>query len=696
MLFQNRDGGQRTKDGWFRPSSFVSRLSFKYFPIFVFCISLLANTFNVKAQLASPTNLSYSKNKSIGKKLIKQGATSKAVSYLEAANEKKPGKKKLVTLLAEAEKNVRNYAAAESLYAELEAKDKKSKKPEYTFYKGIALQQQQKYAAAIDAFNTFKNLTKGNDKYAEQYKMAGKAIEGAKLGVAQTDSTVEKPYKAIHLNNEINTAATERAPALRNGNFALFSRMDENEVMKDGKVYKYASIKQLHQAGKTGKEWKYIGLENSLTSNAGAHLATPSFTEDGNTLYYSLCKEEIPLKLRCDIYRSTFANGAWTKGEKLNTSVNLSTATNLWACAGKAPGGEEALYFSSDRNPSKGFDIFYAIRNGDGTFQRAKTLSTFINTKDDDIAPFYDYETNTLYFSSNGRGGLGGFDVFGAKRLVIGDFLEPENVGMPINSGADDYGFVYNPRKNTGFVTSNRNSVTVNNCSTCNDDIWLIESAILYPAVKGEITYGREGLKQLATNATIALYEANGTDQLGFTQAVNGKYFFDLEKEKQYRLLAKREGANDVEQKFSTMNISESDTFTFNLNFEELIPDNFIGVKLATVFWDYDKFQLTKDAPDSLAKVVQFMTEHPNHIVEVGSHTDSKGNDDYNLKLSERRSAAVIKYLLSKKLAGNRIINKPYGESQPAAPNTQPDGSDFEAGRMMNRRTEFKVLEEVK
>ena len=657
---------------------------------------LLANTSNVKAQLASPENLNYGKNKSIGKKLIKQGATIKAVSYLEAANEKKPSKKKLVMMLAEAEKNVRNYAATEKLYAELEAKDKKSKKPEYTFYKGVALQQQQKYAAAIDAFNTFKKLTNGNDKYAEQYKLAGKAIEGAKLGIAQSDSTIEKAFRAVHLDNEINTWANERAPALRNGNFALFSRMDENEVVKEGKVYKYASVKQLHQAGKSGKEWKYIGLENALANEAGTHLATPSFTEDGNTLFYSLCKEETPLKLRCDIHRSTFTNGAWTKGEKLNTSINLPFATNLWACAGKAPGGEEALYFSSDRNPGKGFDIFYAIRNGDGTFQRAKTLSTFINTKDDDIAPFYDYETNTLYFSSNGRGGLGGFDVFGAKRLVIGDFLEPENAGMPINSGADDYGFVYNLRKNTGFVTSNRNSVSANSCSTCNDDIWLIESTILYPAVRGEITYGREGLKQLATNATIALYEANGTDQLGFTQAADGKYFFDLEKEKEYRLVAKREGANDVVQKFSTMNISESDTFKFNLNFEELIPENFIGVKLATVFWDYDKFQLTKDAPDSLAKVVQFMTEHPNHIVEVGSHTDSKGDDKYNLQLSERRSAAVIKYLLSKKLAANRIINKPYGESQPAMPNTNADGSDFELGRMLNRRTEFKVLEEVK
>jgi len=664
--------------------------------VYTLPILLLIITFNVKAQLASPANLSYGKNKSTGKKMVKQGATTKAVSYLEAAYEKKSSSKKLLRLLAETEKSVRNYAATEKLYSELAAKDKKTKKPEYLFYQGIAMQQQQKFASAIDVLSTFRNATKGNDKYTELYRMAGKAMEGAKLGIAQSDSATEKTYKAIHLDSEVNTTANEHAPALRNGNFVLFGRKDENEIAKEGKVYKLASTAQLHQAGKTGKEWKYIGLENALANEAGTHLLTPSFTEDGNTLFYSVCKEDVPLKLRCDVYRTVFVNGAWQKGEKLNSSINLPTATNLWACAGKAPGGEEALYFSSDRNPGKGFDIFYAIRNSDGTFQRAKTLGTGINSKEDDIAPFYDYETNTLFFSTKGRGGLGGFDVFGAKRLVIGDFLEPENAGMPINSGADDYGFVYNPRKNTGFVSSNRNATTTNNCNTCNDDIWLIESTILYPAAKGEITYGREGLKQLATNATIALYEANSNDQISFIQAANGNYFFDLEKEKQYRLVAKRDGANDVEQTFNTLNISESDTFVFNLNFEEQIPENFIGVKLATVFWDYDKFQLTKNAPDSLAKVVQFMTEHPNHVVEVGSHTDSKGSDDYNLKLSERRGAAVVKYLLSKKLAANRIVNKPYGESQPAAPNTNPDGSDFEAGRMINRRTEFKVLEEIK
>lgn len=654
---------------------------------------LLTNAF---AQLSSPAELSYRKNKKTAKKLLKLNAPQIAVSYLEAANDKKPGKRKLMVLLANAEKSVRNYAAAENVYNSLIAKDKKGRKPEYLFFKAIAQQQQEKYTDAIENFSLFRNTAKGMEKYDGLYKQAGKAIEGSKFGVSLLDTTIEKAFKVKHLSESINTVANESAPAIGIDKTLLFERWNSTAATWSAKTLKFSDFAALHQATVVGKEVNYIGSDGVPVKGTNTHISTPSFTEDGNTLYYSVCEEAVPLKPRCDIYRSVFINNVWQKGEKLNSSINLPTATNLWACAGKAPGGEEALYFASNRNLGRGFDIFYAIKNGDGTFQRAKTLSNIINTADDEISPYYDCETNMLYFSSNGRGGLGGFDVFGAERLVIGDYLDPVNVGMPVNSGADDYGFIYHTRKNLGFVASNRNSVEQNGCITCNDDLWRVESTAIFPAVKGEVTYGRSGLIQIAQDATVALYDANSGTQLSFLQIPNGKFFFDLEKGKSYRLVAKREGKKDVEQLINTQKLTESDTLLLNLNFEEQIREDYTGKIIATVYWDYDKFQLTKTAPDSLAKVVQFMTDNPKYIVEVGSHTDNKGSDEYNLKLSERRSAAVIKYLLSKKLPENRIVNKPYGESQPAAPNTNSDGSDFEDGRRLNRRTAFKVLEEVK
>lgn len=659
----------------------------------IFCAIFLG----ASAQLAPPSELSFSKSKSTGKKLLKKGALETAVEYLEAAAAKKQGNKKVEMLLAPAELEVRNYSAAEKIFNSLIEKDKKGKKPELIYYKALALQQQEKYDDAILLFTQFRKIAT-DDKYTDLVKASKKAIDGCKFGIAQKDSTIKKEYKVTHLPADINTPFDEHSVAYPDGRMMLFSQWDNSLKVEGKRDFSFAQKSALQVAEQSGKEWKFQGLFTALKENLeGMHITTPSFSDDGQTMYFSACKEEAPLQLRCDIFKSNLANGTWQKAEKLNSSINLPTADNIWPHVGKAPGGEECLYFSSNRNPGKGYDLFFAVRNGDGSFQRAKTLSAPINTKGDEIAPFYDYETNTLFFSSNGMGGMGGFDVFGAKRLVIGDFLDPENMGTPINSGADDYGFVFNTKSNTGFLISNRASVAAGNCTTCNDDIWLVETSKLFPAAKGEVLRWRAGLKQFASDAFLSLTNVSDNVQAGFYQALNGKFFFDLEPEKDYKLELKRNGFKDELRTFSTKNIQQSDTFTFNFVLDSLpAPKDLMGVKIATVFWDYDKFQLTPSAPDSLKKVIDFYFEHPQYIIEVGSHTDNKGDDVYNLKLSERRGAAVVKYLLSKKIPAKNIFNNPYGESRQIAPNTTPDGKDFPEGRAMNRRTEFVVFEELK
>ncbi|HRN93436.1 MAG TPA: OmpA family protein [Chitinophagales bacterium] len=653
---------------------------------FFFSISILY----INAQLKSPENLSTGKNKSTGKKLLKKGAVEASINYLEAAEAKKQGNKSLVKILAPAELEARNYAAAEHYFSLLVEKDKKHKKPELLYKKAIALQQQQKYSEALAVFKQFREIAT-NDKYSELVKAAKKAMEGCNFGLTQTDTSIKKEFKVLHLENVINTALDEQSVAFLNRKDLLFSQWDNSIKTISKKQFSFANNATLQLAESAGKVWQAKGIFSGLAENSeNLHLATPSFSDDGKTLYFSVCSEALPLKLRCDIYKSDLVNNTWQKATKLNSSINLPTADNLWPSVGKAPGGEEALFFSSNRNANKGYDIFYAVRNSDGTFQRAKALGAPINTKDDEIAPFYDYETNLLYFSSNKMGGLGGYDIFSAQRLVIGDFLDPKNLGMPVNSGADDYGFSYFDRKNTGFLISNRNSVTNSNCTTCNDDIWAIETFKIYPAVKGEIVRWQNDTKQTVNDATISLLNTTNGTQAGYTQATDGKFFFDLETETDYKLVVKREGVADLERTISTIGLQQNDTFTFNFVLDSV--KDYTGEKLATVFWDFDKFQLTASAPDSLQKVIDFYTKFPQYSIEVGSHTDSKGDEKYNLKLSERRGAAVVKFLLSKQIPATNLANKPYGESRPIAPNTLPDGKDSEEGRALNRRTEFNVL----
>ena len=114
---------------------------------------------------------------------------------------------------------------------------------------------------------------------------------------------------------------------------------------------------------------------------------------------------------------------------------------------------------------------------------------------------------------------------------------------------------------------------------------------------------------------------------------------------------------------------------------------------IGKVYYQFDASKLREDAPDTLRKVITFMNAYPEVIVEIASHTDAKGSDEYNLKLSERRSLSVKNYLINEgKITENRLINKWFGESMPVAPNTLPDGTDNEAGRDLNRRTEFKII----
>jgi outer membrane protein OmpA-like peptidoglycan-associated protein len=650
------------------------------------------------AQLKSPSELSAAKNKSLGKKLLKKGATEMAVSYLEVAAEKKPRNKKIQALLAPAQLEIRNYAAAEKHFSDLIIKDKKGKRPEWLYYKARALQHQEKYEEAIALFNQFRKSAT-DDKYSDMIKWSKSAAEGCRLGLNQQDSTRKKEHRCVRLENGINTVYDEQSVAFYDGKLLLFSRWDNRLNFSGKKLLGYAERSSLHYAERLEKSWKIQGVYSSLSeNNEGVYLTTPSFSDDGRTLYFSLCKEELPLQLRCDIYKSDLENGNWKKAEKLNNSINLPTANNIWPHEGRAPGGEECLYFSSNRNPGKGYDLFYAIRNSDGSFQRAKTLGAPINTKSDEIAPYYDYETNTLYYSSNGLIGLGGFDVFAAKRLVIGDFLDPENMGTPINSGADDYGFVFNTKINTGFLVSNRQSVSNDACTTCNDDIWLIESSKIFPAVKGEVLKWSKGLKQFVSNGTVALFNLTDNVQAAYAQtSYSGAFFFDVEPDKDYKLIVATEGYAQQERTFSTKGWMRSDTLKISFVLDSIpAAKDLTGLKIATVYWDYDKFQLTSTAPDSLKKVVDFYFQHPQYVIEVGSHTDSKGDDVYNLKLSQKRGEAVIRYLLSKKIPAKNIFNNPYGESRPIAPNNTPDGKDFPEGRAMNRRTEFVVFEVLK
>jgi peptidoglycan-associated lipoprotein len=249
---------------------------------------------------------------------------------------------------------------------------------------------------------------------------------------------------------------------------------------------------------------------------------------------------------------------------------------------------------------------------------------------------------------------LEGTDIF-KTTVKGGEWMAPENLGTPVNSSVDDMYFMWNDQSELGFVVSNRTGGFGLKSANCCDDIYQVDLNRIYLAVKGTQT-NADNKDEVITNGLVSLYDEASGQELKSFYATDGTYLFDLEHDKNYKITARKTGFTDLTFSTSTMGKRANDTVTVNFSMKE-IPGfkSKVGEKIGTAYWEFNKDNLTQSAPDTLNHVVAFMSEYPQYVLEVGSHTDNKGSDEYNLKLSKRRSDAVLKYLLSKKIPSYRF-----------------------------------------
>lgn len=409
----------------------------------------------------------------------------------------------------------------------------------------------------------------------------------------------------------------------------------------------------------------------------------------------------------------------WQVPQKLSYPVNDENYTNTQPALGKnLRTGSDILYFVSDRPDGKGgLDIWYADYDSKNKcFKEPHDLDKGVNTPGNECCPFYDISTSTLYFSSTGRNGLGGYDIYkstGSRKK----FNDAEPMPKPINSSYDDYYFTMFSNHKEGFFTSNRQGAYSMDNGSCCDDIfnYRINECSRVKAW-GTITNSTNfdffdhinakyhlGLAYPVNNAIlpdvpVELYlpgDKEGEEILVAQTKTNteGKYSFDLEMNRQYSILVKNYGYFDKKVNISTIGTNCSDTLKVGITQINYLPK--ITVRI-NIYYEHDKSRLTPEAKSTVDTMLMPLFDlFPNAIVEIGSHTDNTGTDLYNEKLSQRRSESVVLYLINKGIAVDRLIAKGYGESMPIAPNENPDGSDNPEGRQKNRRTEFKIVGEI-
>lgn len=434
-----------------------------------------------------------------------------------------------------------------------------------------------------------------------------------------------------------------------------------------------------------------IELEDEV--NTEFDEGTPSFSKDGNTMYYTYCAQDPEGPRTSEIYVSTRSSAKWGKGTRASIVKDSVTALGHPSVS---PDGKYLYYVSDAVGGFGGKDIFRSRLVG-SDFGPMENLGPEINTPGDEMFP-YVRDSVTLYFASNGHPGMGGLDLFKATQDSTGKW-HVENLKAPINSMGDDFGITFEGNKERGFFSSNRND------ARGYDHLYSFELPTITIFIEGLVSDVDE---YPIEDATIRIVGKDGLN-VKVPAKKDGSYRVELERDIRYVMMASARGY--LNQNFELKTGPEEKNETYIVDFY-LSPIS-KPVVIDNIFYDFDKATLRPESQKALDEMIKMLNDNPNVTIELGAHTDRKGTDQYNERLAQRRAQSVVDYLIAGGIEKERLEAKGYGESVPKTINKKLAKSfDFlkegdvlteefiltltpeqqEMADQINRRTEFKVL----
>ncbi len=682
---------------------------------------LLAVTFGFFTALASAQieyidELSPSQLRKFGKSAARAGDIYTAIFFYEKYHELRNNNQDVNYTLAELHRSARNYEKAKVLYRQVYNKSG-SKYPLAQFYYAQMLKSTGNYDEAIEEFTEFRRNYRGKKDERTFSRMARNEIEGCD----SAKKILEHPLNISieNINPSVNGPHIELSPVPVNDSVFIYAslRVDSLIYFTSENEDTDIPVRQFYVARKQQHDWVGGELMQGAVNVPGVETCNGVLSRDGKRFYFTRCVKNWQGKTICALYVSHKSGDTWQSPEKLPPEINDPNHTSTQPALGRtAKKNYEVIYFVSDKSEGKGgLDIWYTIWNDKkNIFSKARNLGSRINTIGDEMTPFYDIPSHTLYFSSTGLPGMGGLDIFSAfgsrrKWTNIG------NVGSPVNTSYDDLYFTIARSGEDGFFVSNRPGGNSFNDETCCDDIYyyrwnefirIVVTATIYPFEKDK--YGRQRnldnfdfmnppdtIKPLK-DATIALYmEDRETNEYVFVESYetgdDGKFYFNLLPNQNYQFKMVGFQYFKSELFLSTEFFNFSDTIEMPPIWVNVLTDK--PVVLENIYYEFNSAELTPEAKDVLdTTLLVMLKEAPEFIVEIGAHTDSIGSREYNIQLSQDRANSVISYLISKGISPGRLIARGYGADFPVAPNKNPDGTDNPEGREKNRRTEFRII----
>ena len=547
-----------------------------------------------------------------------------------------------------------------------------------------SLHAEGKYSQAINYYNDYLALRP--DDASAQLGLAG--ARGA------VEAKLDPTRYVVRQHKLMNSRRSDYAPMFGGDDDDRVYYTTTNEKVKGEARSEITGTKKpdiwVMKKNEQGQWEKPEPVEGEL--NTDVEEGVCSFSPDGNTMYLTRARRELNSSTVVEIFTSTRSSASWSAPQKFEITADTLSSFGHPAVS---PSGDW-LYFTSDMPGGQGgYDLWHInLKERAGSLEN---LGEFINTAGNEQYPYFRTDS-VLYFASDGHPGMGGLDLFRAEMTPSGGW-NVVNMGWPVNSPADDFGITFARGSESGFFSSNRGD------ARGYDHIYTFELPQLQIWISGWVLDRDE---EPVPDAVIRIVGNDGSNQKAIGKA-DGSFRFPLQRGVSYTMLAGAKGYLNARQEFTSDSAEEDAEYGVDFILASINKP----VVVENIFYDFDRATLRPESEEALDEMARMLLDNPNVTIEMASHTDRKGSDEYNDRLSQRRAQSVIDYLISKGITADRLQPQGYGKRRPKVitkklarefpqfeegteltpefiETLSPD--DQEIADQINRRTEFQVL----
>ena len=585
---------------------------------------------------------------------------------------------------------------AESHYKRLLKTEYPKNNPTIYLYYADALKRNKKYEDAIANYTIYNELMPDDPRGV-----------AALNDIENIQKWIEAPtrYEVTRIK-KLNSRATEFGVAWTSSNYneIIFSSTREGGVTKEKDAITGQNFADFYTSRQNKQgEWEEAVLVDEDVINSTGSEGMPFMNKSFSTLYFTRCPNHKKRISGCQIMKASRSGSMWSDP----VAVEIKTIDSLDVIGHPTLSSDELkLYFASERkNGLGGKDIWVSERESTGEkFGRPRNLSDIVNTEGDELYPYLRNDS-TLYFSSNGHGGMGGLDIFVTTLDPSGEWTEPVNLKHPFNSIGNDYGITFHPTEERGFFSSNRDTK-----NGLDDDLYyFIEPPVLF-TLGG--TVKNQNSLQFVEGADIRITGSNGS-KFSTKSSETGAFMFtnsQIKSNETYVLTINKKNYFTFTDTISTFDYETSQDIVNNYQIST-IPNT--PVVLPDILYELSRWELRPQFEDSLRGLIEILQVNPNITIELASHTDNRDSHESNDILSQKRAQSVCDYLVIRGIDPYRLKAKGYGERVPRTLHKDykynsfviPSGTKLteeyinklpkdvqEYAHQLNRRTEFKVI----